>query len=219
MTADNGQPDWDRAEATIQRTGRKFDQVLEGARKLFMSKGFERTSVDDIAREAAVSKATLYSYFPDKRLLFSEVVRTECQRNPNTPGEDLSLGEPPCKVLYTMARQVITSYTSEISQQMFRVCVAEANRFPELGKLFYQSGPMSLRAEVRKYLTAATEAGHLNVEDFDIASDQFVELCKADLLMRAVFLNERNFSEPELHRVAAAAVDLFMARFGCDGGT
>ncbi len=49
---------------TVKR-GRKFDQVLQGAREIFMSDGFEGASVDDIARAAGVSKATLYSYFPD----------------------------------------------------------------------------------------------------------------------------------------------------------
>ena len=62
------------------RKGRKFDQVLAGARAVFMADGFEGASVDEIARVAAVSKATLYSYFPDKRLLFMEVANAECQR-------------------------------------------------------------------------------------------------------------------------------------------
>ena len=62
------------------RRGRKFDQVLAGAREVFLRDGFEGASVDDIAREAGVSKATLYSYFPDKRLLFQEVARAECRR-------------------------------------------------------------------------------------------------------------------------------------------
>ena len=64
--------------AAIVRTGRKFDQVIAGARAVFLADGFEGASVDDIAKAAGVSKATLYSYFPDKRLLFLEVARTEC---------------------------------------------------------------------------------------------------------------------------------------------
>ena len=63
--------------AEIQRSGRKFDQVLAGAREVFLANGFEGASMDDIARVAGVSKATLYSYFPDKRILFTEVVTTE----------------------------------------------------------------------------------------------------------------------------------------------
>ena len=60
--------------------GRKFQQVLEGARAIFLRDGFEGASVDDIAREAGVSKATLYSYFPDKRVMFIEVFRSELAR-------------------------------------------------------------------------------------------------------------------------------------------
>jgi len=59
----------DGTDIEIKR-GRKFDQVLSGARDVFLRDGFEGASVDDIARAAGVSKATLYSYFPDKRLLF-----------------------------------------------------------------------------------------------------------------------------------------------------
>ena len=60
--------------------GRKFLQVLEGARTIFLRDGFEGAAVDDIAREAGVSKATLYSYFPDKRVMFMEVFRSELAR-------------------------------------------------------------------------------------------------------------------------------------------
>ncbi|WP_282092094.1 TetR/AcrR family transcriptional regulator [Epibacterium ulvae] len=206
----------DMKDQPIQRTGRKFAQVLEGARVVFMAKGFEGASVDDIAKEAGVSKATLYSYFPDKRLLFSEVVRTECQRQCEATGAggDFHENHPPAESLYAGARMIIASYLSEISQQMFRICVAEATRFPELGELFYQSGPMIWRTDMRSYLQQATARGDMAVEDFDMAADQFIELCKADLLLRAVFLNETEFSEDEQHRVAAAAVDLFLAKHG-----
>ena len=50
------------SDQTKVRKGRKFDQVLAGARDVFMADGFEGASVDAIARAAGVSKATLYSY-------------------------------------------------------------------------------------------------------------------------------------------------------------
>ena len=50
------------------KRGRKYDQVLAGAREVFLTHGFEGAAVDEIARQANVSKATLYSYFPDKYL-------------------------------------------------------------------------------------------------------------------------------------------------------
>ena len=65
-------------DATPIKRGRKFEQVLDGARAVFLADGYEGGSVDAIAKAAGVSKATLYSYFPDKRLLFMEVARSEC---------------------------------------------------------------------------------------------------------------------------------------------
>ena len=67
-------------QVPIIRKGRKVDQVLAGARDIFLRDGFEGASVDDIAKASGVSKATLYSYFSDKRQLFQEVVQAECER-------------------------------------------------------------------------------------------------------------------------------------------
>ena len=68
-------------------TGRKVSQVLDGARTVFLRDGFEGASVDDIARQAGVSKATLYNYFPDKRILFMEVAKAECVRQESATDE------------------------------------------------------------------------------------------------------------------------------------
>ena len=51
-------------QAPILRKGRKVDQVLAGAREIFLRDGFEGASVDDIARASGVSKATLYTFTP-----------------------------------------------------------------------------------------------------------------------------------------------------------
>ena len=55
--------------------GRKFDQVLQGARTVFMRDGFERASVDDIAKEAGVSKATLTLISPTNACCFWKLPR------------------------------------------------------------------------------------------------------------------------------------------------
>src|ERR1700755_3604602 len=59
------------------QSARKRRQILDGARRLFMAQGFDHTSMGDIAREAGVSKGTLYVYFDSKERLFSELVAEE----------------------------------------------------------------------------------------------------------------------------------------------
>jgi AcrR family transcriptional regulator len=50
------------------------DQILEAALHLFSRKGFAESSVDEIAAEAGLGKATLYLYFPSKEILLQKLV-------------------------------------------------------------------------------------------------------------------------------------------------
>lgn len=68
--------------------------ILESAVKLFSQKGFEQTSIEELAREAGIGKGTIYSYFETKR----DIVKAFCddqldfarselaaKSNPDTP--------------------------------------------------------------------------------------------------------------------------------------
>ncbi|MDA7429360.1 TetR/AcrR family transcriptional regulator [Primorskyibacter aestuariivivens] len=196
------------------RRGRKFDQVLDGARTVFLAHGFEGASVDDIAREAGVSKATLYSYFPDKRLLFLEVAANECCRQSDQAQHDIDMSGPPRMVLEQVGRHFLGFILSDFGQSIFRICVAEGDRFPDLGRQFYNSGPAVMHKALVEYLQASMGRGELQIEDFDLAADQFGELCKADLWPRLIFNVTRSFRPEEITRVITGAVDTFMARYG-----
>ena len=201
------------AQAQI-RKGRKFDQVVDGAREVFLRDGFEGASVDDIARAAGVSKATLYSYFPDKRLLFMEVATRQCKEQARISIESIDSSRPPQEVLSRVAHQFLGFIYSDMGQRIFRICVAEADRFPQLGQEFYHSGPMIMRAALVDYLRKAADRKELKISDFDLAADQFAELCKADLWPKLVFGIIRSVEEEEKARVIEGAVTTFMARYG-----
>jgi AcrR family transcriptional regulator len=202
------------ASHDIARQGRKVAQVLEGARTVFMRDGFEGASVDEIAREAGVSKATLYSYFPDKRLLFMEVAKMECGRQAETACERISTFGPPEEVLYEAASRMTRFFISPLGRQVFRMCVAESDRFPELGREFYASGPMLVQNMLVEYLTEAVRRGQLVIDDIDLAADQFPELGKAGVHIPLVLGLKTEFTDAEIDRVIRGAVDTFMARYG-----
>ncbi len=196
------------------KKGRKFDQVLEGARQVFLSDGYEGASVDDIAKAAGVSKATLYSYFSDKRLLFMQVAKTECARQADHAIETIDMEAPVRQVLNNIAIEMMDFITSQFGKRIFRICVGESDRFPELGREFYESGPMMVRNRLVEYFKEAVAKGELQITDFELAADQFHELCKADLFPRMVFNMTDEFTKEEKRRVVDGAVDMFMARYG-----
>ena len=196
------------------RKGRKYDQVLEGARSVFMSDGFEGASVDEIARVAAVSKATLYSYFPDKRLLFMEVANAECLHQSQVAIDNIDLAAPPRDVLGQVGRHFLRFITSTFGMQVFRICVAETDRFPEIGQSFYNSGPAVMRSELAQYFGQAIGRNELVIDDTILAADQFAEMCKADLWPRLMFGVTKEVSDAQIERVVTGAVDTFLARYG-----
>lgn len=204
----------DQATKPIIRTGRKFQQVLTGARDIFMRDGYEGASVDDIAKAAGVSKATLYSYFPDKRLLFMEVASAECNRQAMDTLLMIDQSAPVREVLTLAAQQMVSIITMRFSQRIFRVCVAESDRFPEIGRQFYESGPAAARGHLIDFLAKAKDRGEVKIKDMELAADQFLELCKADIFARAVFGISTSFSKDEVDRVVHGAVDTFLARYG-----
>ncbi|MEZ5731855.1 MAG: TetR/AcrR family transcriptional regulator [Paracoccaceae bacterium] len=204
----------DTAEVATIRRGRKFEQVLEGARRIFMRDGFERANVDDIAAEASVSKATLYSYFPDKRILFAEVAKTEAARQADEAEALVNMTAPPAIVLPFVGRRIVDYFLSEFGRNILRICISEAERFPELGQHFYDTGPGMIRQRIAGYLGCSVERGELAIDDRLLAADQFIELCKAEIFPCLCCGLSRDYTEADRNRIVNGAVEMFMARYG-----
>ena len=58
----------------------KAESILAAAKRAFLAAGFGAVSMDAIAREAGVSKATVYAHFAGKEELFGAVIGRECER-------------------------------------------------------------------------------------------------------------------------------------------
>ncbi len=201
------------APQAVGKQGRKWDQVLEGARTVFMRDGFEGASVDDIVRAAGVSKATLYSYFPDKRLLFLEVAKVECQAQSDAAVAQVEGSDSIRGALTTAAKRMTRFFMSDVGLQVHRIIVGESQRFPEIGREFYESGPARVHEILRMFLKKSVEAGHLDIDDIDLAADQFPELCKAGLHLKLLLGLREPPTDEEIDRVIDGAVDLFLCKY------
>jgi AcrR family transcriptional regulator len=196
------------------RRGRKFDQVLDGARKIFLRDGFERAAVDDIAREAGVSKATIYAYFPDKQLMFLEVARTECLRQTEAAEAAIDPSLPVRAALTIAAQRIAEFHMSDFGQRMFRIVVGEGERFPGLAQQFHATGPGLIHDRLVHHLRHEVGKGQLRIDDLDLAADQFVQLCKAGVQERLLFGMAETITPKAVEHSVRGAVEMFMARYG-----
>lgn len=196
------------------KRGRKFDQVIEGASAIFMRDGFDGASVDEIAREAGVSKATLYSYFPDKRLLFLEVAQQEIQRQAGLILDLDNVDAPAREVLTRIGRAFIDLILSPFGLSVMRVVVAESERFPQIGQTFFDNGPKLMEDRMIAYFQIAEDRNELRIPNKPFAAHQFIELCKADCFMPKLIGCCSVCEDLGTDFIVDEAVAMFLARYG-----
>ncbi|WP_207102060.1 TetR/AcrR family transcriptional regulator [Paracoccus shandongensis] len=159
--------------------GRKFAQVVRGAGAVFLRDGFAGASVDDIARTAQVSKATIYSYFPDKALMFQEAMRAEIARMEGSLTLDIDPDLPPDRGVPQITARAAEWMADPHRVSLCRALLAEAPRFADLVLLFQDSLSRMLRDPVRAHLDRWARAGLLAIDDTDLAARQLVGLSGA----------------------------------------
>src|ERR1700677_5249841 len=119
----------------------KRRQIIDGARAVFLAKGFDAASMNDIARAAAVSKGTLYVYFKHKEELFEAIVEQEC----DAQAEGIFDLDPNDHDVEAVLKRLGVAYVKFLCRpekaQAIRTVIAIAERMPEVGRKFYESGP------------------------------------------------------------------------------
>ena len=160
--------------AQIERTapivadedGAKRRQIIEGARRVFLAEGFDAASMGEIARAAGVSKGTLYVYFENKERLFDAIVGEECRGH----AEGIFTFDLANHDVDAVLTRLGIAYVQFLCRpggpsSMQRTVIAIAERMPEVGRHFYETGPAQGIALLASYLSAQVAAGVLAVED------------------------------------------------------
>ncbi|PCD79550.1 TetR family transcriptional regulator [Acetobacter orleanensis] len=192
----------------------KRQQILTGALAVFAAHGYEGASMSAIAREAGVSKGTLYNYFANKCDLFAAFVEKNCREKLQVlaPVQQLSLS--PEKTLLALAREIIKLITAPESLMLYRIIVSEAPHFPHLATTFWQSGPKMAIETLSGWIKGQVAQGTLVVDDPVFAAEQFFSLCQTRIAHRKRFNMPLENEAEEEEKVVHAAVRVFLAAYG-----
>ncbi len=191
----------------------KRRQIVDGARSVFLARGFDAASMGDIAKAAGVSKGTLYVYFTNKEELFAAIVQQECGHHaegafPYDNNETDVEG-----VLTRLGTQMISFMCRPEKASSLRIVIAIADRMPEIGKTFYETGPAYGIKRLAEYLDVQVRAGTLAIDDCEVAAAQFIDACQSTLFKPVLF----NFAPPpspeRVRHVVDIAVRGFMAAY------
>jgi AcrR family transcriptional regulator len=199
--------------ANAQDDSAKRRQIVEGARAVFLGQGFDAASMGDIAKAAGVSKGTLYVYFTNKEELFSAIVQQECCTHAEGA---FRLDDNDHDVEGVMTRvgiEFVKFLCTREKASTLRIVAAIAERMPEIGKAFYETGPANGIHRLSNYLGAQVKAGVLDIEDCEVVASQFLDACHSTLFKPVLF----NFGPPpapdRVDHVVGIAVRAFMAAY------
>lgn len=203
-----------RAES---RSTRKRRAIMEAATVLFLRQGYQGTSMDEVARLAAVSKQTVYKHFTDKYQLCRAIVLDVAGTVDSfvaalavlqeTEELEQDLGE--------LARWYLRSVTQRRVLQLRRLVIAEARRFPELGRTYYEKVPKRSIDALAACLQRLAERGLVQIAEPQLAAYHFAYLVLTIPLDRAMICGEDDpFPPAELEHFADAAVRVFLAAYG-----
>jgi AcrR family transcriptional regulator len=192
----------------------KRQQIMEGARRIFLQDGFDGASVGDIVRAAGVSKGTLYAYFPSKEKLFEALIIEDRRKQAEALFTLDESDRDVTRVLRKLGKTFLDMLLSLDNLDFLRIVVGASTKFPQLGKAFFEAGPCRGTSRLASYLRLLTEEGVLRVEDPELAARQFLDLCKTGVHLR-MMLGDRTAPDPdEIERNLHSAIAVFLAAYG-----
>ncbi|SFS74683.1 TetR/AcrR family transcriptional regulator [Saccharopolyspora flava] len=159
-----------------RRTEMKRAAILDAAEELFVSEGFEVTSVDAIAARAEVSKRTVYDHFGDKRALFQGVLERSGEVLLRTVhaaiDEELTDGRDLREALRAFAQRVTTETFPSSVYVNFRRLIGQNPPVPRLPGGLHDEPERALEARFTRY----AEAGALRFDNPRRAVQHFIAL-------------------------------------------
>lgn len=190
--------------------------IKEAATALFLEKGYQATSMDDIAAAAQVSKQTIYTHFANKEALFADLVLGNAARVDDFVAEIAATAHE--KDLAAALRKIARRYVGFVIRpevlRLRRLVIGEAGRFPELAREYYERVPQRVYMALMELLSSFAADGRLKIKDPTLAAHHFAWLALGMPLDQGMFgVDGSPSGREELDRVADEAVRVFLAAY------
>jgi AcrR family transcriptional regulator len=205
--------------------GEVDERILTAARKIFLERGFEGTSVDEIALAARAGKPTIYARFGDKGALFTAVVKRDILSRLTEFKAEAPSGATIEERLTSAAITLLHWGFDSDRIGLMRVAIAEARRFPDLASTVSRAArDLSTELGVR-LLGEVTQSDQLSSlpafapERLATTARLFLDLVAVPMLLRALFEVNLNTMDAEMDAHVARTVPFFLAACRQGGGT
>jgi AcrR family transcriptional regulator len=202
-----------QTKVRLDRDARR-EAILDVAEEVFLEQGYAAASMSEIAARLGGSKGTLYNYFKSKDELFETYVQRRCVLNLEAVYGVAYEGESMRETLARLGRIYLRRVLSEDNLRHFRLIIAEAERSPEVGRLFYEAGPGRGDQRLAQKMAEWTARGLIDAPDPMKAAHQFVGLCHNHYFKARLCNYVPELTDEQIETEVTAAIDTFLRAFG-----
>lgn len=199
-----GRPKAADAEARLQ-------ELVVTAAQLFMEKGYNKVSLEMIAKQARVAVRTIYVKFGGKAGLFAAVIAAG-RSHFFADMVDLDTTDRPLReVLFVFGMHLTSLLTSPVAIALHRMVIAESQANPELAQAFFDVGPGQTRAHLVRLFARPEIAAQLRDDvSSEMLAVQLLNCLMGDQIKRYLFQPEGLPALPEIHRQLNIGLDMFL---------
>jgi AcrR family transcriptional regulator len=197
-------------------------RILDAAERVFLKRGYQSASLDEIAQVAPASKPTIYAHFPGKEALFEAVVARVLDGLTNFEGFEPK-GRTVQDKLKSLGTEVVERFIEE-TVGITRATIAEADRFPALSRHVHEAGRDRAATAVSNVLNDATNTlsrgskGPFGAKRSLATAQIFMDLILLPMLMRALMGEGAKELRSELPAFVRERVNFFLAACEADWG-
>lgn len=209
--------DAQRAEAD-DAVSRKRQDLLHIARRHFTSEGYASTRMEAVARDASVSTATLYAFFPSKADLFVHVIEDTAEEFARQIDRIRIEGDDARARLTAFATAYADFMSQPLVHAIFRLMMAERRRFRRTADAFLEKSRERIGRPLLALLQDETERGALRMDEPAWAAGQLLGMIEHVVFFIPLVTGEKMSAQRSVRGVAEEAVQTFLSRYGTDQG-
>jgi AcrR family transcriptional regulator len=197
--------------------GEVQERILDAARKVFLARGFEGTSIDEIAEAARSGKPTIYARFANKRALFTAVVMRDVVSRIEQFKTDMPTQATAEERLTTAGLAMLDWTLSSERMGMMRLAVAEAQRFPDLASTVSRTARERSTEVAARFLGEMAQSSELGTlpafapAHLATTTRFFLDLVIVPILIQALFRENLEPLRAEIGPHVARSVAFFLA--------
>ncbi|MFZ6644619.1 TetR/AcrR family transcriptional regulator [Undibacterium sp. TJN25] len=183
--------------------------IVEIASRCFREIGYGGTTMSAIAQEMGGSKGTLWSYFSTKEELLAAVIDSATAAFHSFLATALDPEKDIRAVLTSFCETMFERISRPEAIGLQRLVISQAERFPEIGRLFYERAPAFNQAALTQFFSRHMEKGNIRPDDPSDASRMLLDMCTAGYHDRVLYGLEPQNKAIE-QREAARVVKQFL---------